>query len=82
MLSPGKEALGHATYERHQPYDVCYRVAVGPRQGQKARMIRTIRPLDRYIARSAALVPKPRVNLTRYHGVQACAARPSPQRAW
>jgi hypothetical protein len=34
-----------------------------------------IRPVD-FIARLAALVPKPRVNLTRYHGVLACAARP------
>jgi hypothetical protein len=126
---------------------VSYRVAVGPQQGQKAFMIRTIRPLDRpdpglervakangfslhagvsceghergkrerlcryiarpavaiprlslsatgkvvytlktpyrdgttqvafdpvdFIARLAALVPKPRVNLTRYHGVLA-----------
>jgi hypothetical protein len=31
-------------------------------------------PVD-FIARLAALVPKPRVNLTRYHGVLACAAR-------
>jgi len=126
---------------------VSYRVAVGPQQGQKAFMIRTIRPLDRpdpgqervakangfslhagvsceghqknkrerlsryiarpavavprlslsatgkvvytlktpyrdgttqvafepvdFIARLAALVPKPKVNLTRYHGVLA-----------
>ena len=126
---------------------VSYRIAVGPQQGQKAFMIRTIRPLDRpdpgqervakangfslhagvsceghqknkrerlsryiarpavavprlslsatgkvvytlktpyrdgttqvafepvdFIARLAALVPKPRVNLTRYHGVLA-----------
>jgi hypothetical protein len=126
---------------------VSYRVAVGPQQGQKAFMIRTIRPLDRtdpglervakangfslhagvncegnqrnkrerlcryiarpavaiprlslsstgkvvytlktpyrdgttqvafdpvdFMARLAALVPKPRVNLTRYHGVLA-----------
>lgn len=32
-------------------------------------------PVD-FIARLAALVPKPRVNLTRFHGVLACAARP------
>jgi hypothetical protein len=138
---------------------VSYRIAVGPQQGRKAFMIRTIRPLDRpdpglervakangfslhagvgceghqkekrerlfryisrpavatprlslsstgkvvytlktpyrdgttqvafegaaicpvdFIARLAALVPKPRVNLTRYHGVLACAARPQP----
>ena len=126
---------------------VSYRIAVGPQQGQKAFMIRTIRPLDRpdpglervakangfslhagvscegsqrnkrerlcryiarpavaiprlslsstgkvvytlktpyrdgttqvafdpvdFMARLAALVPKPRVNLTRYHGVLA-----------
>ena len=126
---------------------VSYRIAVGPQQGRKAFMIRTIRPLDRpdpglervakangfslhagvsceghqkdkrerlcryiarpavagprlslsstgkvlytlktpyrdgttqvafepvdFIARLAALVPKPRVNLTRYHGVLA-----------
>ena len=126
---------------------VSYRIAVGPQQGQKAFMIRTIRPLDRpdpgqervakangfslhagvsceghqknkrerlsryiarpavavprlslsatgkvvytlktpyrdgttqvafepvdFIARLAALVPKPKVNLTRYHGVLA-----------
>jgi hypothetical protein len=126
---------------------ISYRVAVGPQQGQKAFMIRTIRPLDRpdpglervarangfslhagvsceghqkdkrehlcryiarpavavprlslsstgkvvytlktpyrdgttqvafepvdFMARLAALVPKPRVNLTRYHGVLA-----------
>ena len=126
---------------------VSYRIAVGPQQGQKAFMIRTIRPLDRpdpglervakangfslhagvsceghernkrerlcryiarpavaiprlslsstgkvvytlktpyrdsttqvafdpvdFIARLAALVPKPRVNLTRYHGIFA-----------
>ena len=31
-------------------------------------------PVD-FIARLAALVPKPSVNLTRYHGVLACAAR-------
>jgi hypothetical protein len=36
-----------------------------------------IRTVD-FIARLAALVPKPRVNLTRYHGVLACAARPEP----
>ena len=29
-----------------------------------------------FIARLAALLPKPRVNLTRYHGVLACAAQP------
>ena len=86
---------------------VSYRIAVGPQQGRKAFMIRTIRPLERpdpglerktpyreglphersecfgygttqvafepadFIARLAALVPKPRVNLTRYHGVLA-----------
>ena len=126
---------------------VSYRIAVGPQQGRKAFMIRTIRPLDRpdpglervakangfslhagvsceghqkdkrerlcrytarpalavprlslsstgkvlytlktpyrdgttqvafdpvdFIARLAALVPKPRINLTRYHGVLA-----------
>ena len=106
---------------------ITYRIAIGPQQGRKAFMIRTIRPLDgpdpgrerlcRYIARPAvavprlslsstgkvvytlktpyrdgttqvgfegaairtvdfiarlaALVPKPRVNLTRYHGVLA-----------
>jgi len=32
-------------------------------------------PVD-FMARLAALVPKPKVNLTRYHGVLACAARP------
>jgi hypothetical protein len=32
-------------------------------------------PVD-FIPRLAALVPKPHVNLTRYHGVLACAARP------
>jgi hypothetical protein len=37
-------------------------------------------PVD-FIARLAALVPKPRVNLTRYHGVLACAARPQPPMA-
>jgi hypothetical protein len=83
---------------------VSYRIAVGPQQGRKAFMIRTIRPLVAvprlslsstgkvvytlktpyrdgttqvafdpvdFIARLAALVPKPRVNLTRYHGVLA-----------
>jgi hypothetical protein len=90
---------------------ISYRVAIGPQQGRKAFMIRTIRPLDRpdsglervvkangfslhagvsgeghqrgkrerlcrYIARPAvatprpsAVRPKPRANLTRYHGV-------------
>ena len=38
-------------------------------------------PVD-FIARLAALVPKPRVNLTRYDGVLACAARPQPPLAW
>ena len=140
---------------------VSYRIAVGPQQGRKAFMIRTIRPLDRpdpglervakangfslhagvsceghqkdkrerlcryiarpavavprlslsstgkvvytlktpyrdgttqvgfdgaafrtvdFIARLAALVPKPRINLTRYHGVLA-PARPAPTTA-
>jgi hypothetical protein len=130
-----------------QASSISYRIAVGPQQGRKAFMIRTIRPLDRpdpglervakangfslhagvsceghernkrerlcryiarpavaiprlslsstgkvvyslktpyrdgttqvafepvdFIARLAALVPKPRVNLTRYHGVLA-----------
>ena len=173
MLSPGKDALGHATYERQglleqdtesawldlDPTEdtdampqilgssISYRIAIGPQQGRKAFMIRTIRPLDRpdpvleriakangfslhagvsceghqrekrerlfryiarpavaiprlslsstgkvvytlktpyrdgttqvafdpvdFIARLAALVPKPRVNLTRYHGILA-----------
>jgi hypothetical protein len=34
-------------------------------------------PLD-FIARLAALVPKPRVNLTRFHGWRVCAERPTP----
>jgi hypothetical protein len=157
MLSPGKDAesarldLGPADDTDAMPYllgsSVSYRIAVGPQQGQKAFMIRTIRPLDRpdpglervakangfslhagvnfegnqrnkrerlcryiarpavaiprlslsstgkvvytlktpyrdgttqvsfepvdFMARLAALVPKPRVNLTRYHGVLA-----------
>ena len=128
---------------RYREGPVSYRIAVGPQQGRKAFMIRTIRPLDRpdpgleraakangfslhtgvscegrqkdkrerlcryiarppvaiprlslssigkvvytlktgttqvafepvdFIARLAALVPKPRVNLTRYHDVLA-----------
>jgi hypothetical protein len=31
-----------------------------------------------FMARLAALVPNPRINLARYHGVLACAARPEP----
>ena len=135
------------TRDRTVYSSVSYRIAVGPQQGRKAFMIRTLRPLDRpnpglervakangfslhagvsceghqtdkrerlcryiarpavaiprlslsstgkvvytlktpysdgttqvafdpvdFIARLAALVPKPRVNLTRYHGVLA-----------
>ncbi len=137
---------------------VSYRIAVGPQQGRKAFMIRTIRPLDRpdpglervakangfslhagvsceghqrdkrerlcryiarppvaaprlslsstgkvvytlktpyrdgttqvafdpldFIARLAALVPKPQVNLTRYHGVLVLRGPTKPSMAW
>ena len=136
---------------------ITYRIAIGPQQGRKAFMIRTIRPLDRpdpglervakangfslhagvsceghqkdkrerlcryiarpavavprlslsstgkviytlktpyrdgttqvafepvdFIARLAALVPKPRVNLTRYHGILARGGHP-PNHRW
>lgn len=40
----------------------------------------TFDPVD-FIAQLAALIPKPRVNLTRYHGVLACAPKPPLSRA-
>ena len=52
-----------------QGASITYRVAVGRQQGRKVFTLQTL-PLD-FIARLAALVPKPRVNLTRFHGVFA-----------
>ncbi len=65
-------------------HSVSYRIAVGPHQGRKVFTLQTLlktpcrdgtthvlfEPLD-FIARLAALAPKPRVNLTPFHGVFA-----------
>jgi hypothetical protein len=55
-----------------------YRIAVGPQQGHKVFTLQTsyrdgttnviFEPLD-FISKLASLVPKPKVNLTRFHGV-------------
>jgi hypothetical protein len=63
---PLDDLLGHS---------ITYRLAVGPRAGQKLFTLQTVparspEPLD-FMARLAALVPPPRMHLTRYHGVFA-----------
>lgn len=52
---------------------VSYRIAIGPQQGRKVFTLQTIPAWeeDDRFAQLAALVPKPRVNLTRFHGVFA-----------
>lgn len=69
-----------------QGHSITYRIAIGPQAGRKVFTLQTlpasVEPFDDgtthviyeqldFIARLAALVPKPRVNLTRFHGVFA-----------
>jgi len=64
-----------------QGHSITYRIVVGPQQGRKVRyQLKTpyrdgtthdiFEPFD-FMAKLAALVPKPRANPTRYHGVLA-----------
>jgi hypothetical protein len=66
MQAPGREAAGGFSYERHR-----YQLKTPCRDGTTHVIFE---PLD-FIARLAALVPKPRVNLTRFHGVFAPHSR-------
>ena len=47
LLAPTDTALGQHEGRHFLGSSVSYRIAVGPQQGRKAFMIRTIRPLDR-----------------------------------
>ena len=65
---PMQQLHGHA---------ITYRIALGPQQGRKVFTLQTIPPskatssVSTRVAKLAALIPKPRVNLTRFHGVFA-----------
>jgi hypothetical protein len=67
-FDPGEEPPIHALLGS----SIAYRIAPGPREGQKTFTLQTLpaEPED-FMARLAALVPKPRAHLTRYHGVFA-----------
>ena len=80
MQSLGKDArpVGSAVpYERHRPettllyqlVEVHYPVFVA-QLATRGTPLPDFEPLD-FVARLAALVPRPRVNLTRFHGVFA-----------
>jgi hypothetical protein len=50
-----------------------YRIAMAPQQGRKVFTLQTLPDCgnDQFASRLVSLVPKPRVNLTRFHGVFA-----------
>jgi hypothetical protein len=54
---------------------ITYRIAAGPHQGRKVFTLQTLpgceEPLDHRVGTLAALVPKPRVHLSRFHRVFA-----------
>jgi len=68
------EALDDSVMNDLLGHSITYRIAVGPQAGRKAFTHIILEPLD-FIARLATLVPKPRVNLTRFHGVFAPNSR-------
>jgi len=52
-----------------QAASINYHIAIGPHAGRKAVTLYSVPPLE--IAHLAALVPRPRLNLTRFHGIFA-----------
>jgi len=66
-LLPELRRAAHERLSRTPQGKVCYRLKTPYRDGTTHVLFE---PLD-FIARLAALVPKPRVNLTRFHGVFA-----------
>jgi len=63
-------STGKVVYTLKTPYRDGTRACPAVSGTQVAFEGAAIRPVD-FVARLAALVPKPRVNLTRYHGVLA-----------